>query len=150
MKESFTPKNRANFVTLQECIVSEIQLDGKKYFFAVLYRSPSQTAANNPYAMIFTSDFKCRSPQWWENDSENEEGKMSEPHTSEFGLHLLISEGTHMMGNSKSCKDLIFTDHPNLFLESGVLPSVHKQCHYQVVYCELGINHLAPPQTLVL
>ena len=95
--------------------------------------------------MIFTSDFKFRSPQWLENDNENEEGKISEQHTSEFGLHLLISEGTQMMGNSKSCKDLIFTDHPNLFLESGVLPSLHEQCHHQVVYGELGIKKLAPP-----
>ena len=142
VKESFPAKNRADLVTLPECIVSEIQLDGKKYFFAVLYKSPSQTAAEfeifitnfdvmlfrmsaeNPYAVIITGDFNCRSPQWWENDNENEEGKIFEPHTSELGLHQLISEATHIMGDSKSCIDLIFTDQPNLFLESGVCNKV--------------------------
>ena len=163
VKESFPAKNRVDLVTLPECIVSEIQLDGKKYFFAVLYRSPSQTAAEfeifikkfdvmlsrmsaeNPYAVIITGDFNCRSPQWWENDNENEEGKIFEPHTSELGLHQLISEATHIMGDSKSCIDLIFTDQPNLFLESGVHPSLHEQCHHQIVYGELSVKNLAPP-----
>ena len=36
VKESFPAKNRADLVTLPECIVSEIQLDGKKYFFCCL------------------------------------------------------------------------------------------------------------------
>ena len=44
VKESFPAKNRADLITLPECIVCEIQLDGKKYFFAILYTSPSQTA----------------------------------------------------------------------------------------------------------
>ena len=34
--------NRPDLVTLPECVVSEIQIDRKKYFFAVIYRSPSQ------------------------------------------------------------------------------------------------------------
>ena len=45
VKESFPAKNRSDLETLPECIVCEIQLNGKKYFFAVLYRSPSQTSA---------------------------------------------------------------------------------------------------------
>ena len=39
VKESFPAKNRSDLETLPECIVCEIQLNGKKYFFAVLYRS---------------------------------------------------------------------------------------------------------------
>ena len=163
MKESFLAKNRADLVTLQEYIASEIQLDGKKYFFAVLYRSPSQTAAEfqivikyfdilffrmsaeNPYAVIITGDFNCRSPQWWENDNESKEGKIFEPHTSKLGLHQLISEATHIMGDSKSCIDLIFTDQPNVFLESDVHPSLHEQCHHHILYGELSVKNLAPP-----
>ena len=163
VKESFLAKNRADLVTLQEYIASEFQLEGKKYFFAVLYRSPSQTAAEfqivikyfdimlfrmsaeNPYAVIITGDFNCRSPQWWENDNENKEGKIFEPHTSKLGLHQLMSEATHIMGDSKSCIDLIFTDQPNLLLESGVHPSLHEQCPHQIVYVELSVKNLAPP-----
>ncbi len=50
-----------------------------------------------------------------------------------------------MIGESKSCIDLIFTDQPNIFIESGVHPSLHEQCHHQIVYGRLSINNLAPP-----
>ena len=68
-------------VTLPECIVYEIQLNRKKYFFAVVYRSPSQDQshfdsftisfvlmlskmhAENPFCVIITGDFNCRSTQ---------------------------------------------------------------------------------------
>ena len=35
-------KNRPALVTLPGCAVSEIQMKRKKYFFNVIYRSPSQ------------------------------------------------------------------------------------------------------------
>ena len=35
-------KNHPDVVTFPECILYEIQLNRKKYFFAVIYRSPSQ------------------------------------------------------------------------------------------------------------
>ena len=49
------------------------------------------------------------------------------------------------MGQSRSCIDLIFTDQPNLFLETGVHPTLHEQCHHQVVYGKLSANILVPP-----
>ena len=56
----------------------------------------------------------------------------------------MISE-PHFMGQSKSCIDLIFTYQPNLFLKTGVHPTLHEQCHHQVVYGKLAVNNLAPP-----
>ena len=41
-KIPFPQKNRSDLVTLPECIVYKIQLNRKKYFFVVAYRSPSQ------------------------------------------------------------------------------------------------------------
>ena len=102
-------------------------------------------SAENPYAVIITGDFNCRSTQWWANDNENDEGKSFEPLTSELGLHQLISEPTHKIGQSKSCIDLIFTDQPNLFIESGVHPSLHEQCHHQIVHGKLSVKNYAPP-----
>ena len=69
---------------------------------------------------------------------ENNEGRLFEPITSDLGLHQLISEPTHLMGNSKSCIDLMFTDQPNLVIESGVHPSLHEQ-----LYAELGWESLS-------
>ena len=166
IKDSLPSKNRSDLVTLPECIVYEIQLNRKKYFFVVVYRSPSQNQtefdnftinfelmlskmhAENPFCVIVTGDFNCRSTQWWENDTENHEGKLFEPLTSELGLHQLISEPTHLMGDAKSCIDLIFTDQPNLVIESGVQPSLHEQCHHQIVFGKLSVSNIKlPPYT---
>ena len=42
VKDALPSKNRPDLVTLPECVVCEIQLNKKKYFFVVIYRSPSQ------------------------------------------------------------------------------------------------------------
>ena len=163
VKDSLPSRDRSDLVTLPECIVTEIQIDRKKYFFAVIYRSPSQDQsefdnftinfelllakiyAENPFCVVITGDFNCRSTQWWDNDIENNEGKLFEPVSSELGLHQLITEPTHQMGDSKSCIDLIFTNQPNLFIESGVHPSLHEQCHHQIVYGKLSVSNITLP-----
>ena len=163
IKESLASRSRSDLVTLPECIVCEIQSNRKKYFFVVIYRSPSQDQgefddfminfelllskinAENPFCVIITGDFNCRSSQWWENDIENNEGRIFEPFASELGLHQLISEPTHFMGDSKSCIDLILTDQPNLVIESGVHQSLHEQCHHQIVYGKLSVSNITTP-----
>ena len=105
IKESFPAKKRSDLEILSEWIVCEVQIKRKKYFFSVLYRSPSQSqeeyeeftinfdlmlskmAAENPHCVIITGDFNARSVQWWENDLENDFGKVFEPFTSDLGLH---------------------------------------------------------------
>ena len=53
-----------------------------------------------------------------------------------------------MIGDSKSCIDLIFTDQPNLIIESGVHPSLHEQCNHQIVYDKSSVSNIAfPPYT---
>ena len=132
----------------------------------VVYRSPSQNQgefdnftlnfelllskihAENPFCVVITGDFNCRSTQLWAKDIENSEGKEFEPLTSDLGLHQLISEPTHLMRDSKSCIDLIFTDQPNLIVESGVHPSLHEQCHHQIVYGKVSVSSIpVPPYT---
>ena len=49
------------------------------------------------------------------------------------------------MGDSKSCIDLIFTDQPNLIIESGVHPSLHEQCHHQIIYGKISVSNIALP-----
>ena len=163
VKESLPSKDCFDLVTLPECVVSEIQMNRKKYFFVVIYRSPSQDQmefddftinfelllsklhAENRHCVVIAVDFNCCSTQWWENDIENNKGKLFEPLISDLGLHQLISEPTHLMGDSKSCIDLILTDRPNLVVESGVHPSLHEQCHHQNVHGKLSVSNIALP-----
>ena len=128
----------------------------------VVYRSPSQTQSEfiylqyielmlskiheeNSFCVITTGDFNCCSTAWWENDIENNEGRLFELFASELGLHQLISEPTHLLGDSKSCIDLTFTDQPNLYIETGVHPSLHSHCHHQIVYGKLSIWKISQP-----
>ena len=55
VKDSLPSKNRPDLVTLPECVVCEIQLNKKKYFFVVIYRSPNQ---NQNEFDIFTMNFE--------------------------------------------------------------------------------------------
>ena len=79
------------------------------------------------------------------SDNESNEGRIFESTTADLGLYQLISEPTHVMGESKSCIDLIFTDQPNLIINSGVHPSLHNQCHHHIVYGKLSVSNMAPP-----
>ena len=72
----------------------------------------SKLSAENPYSVIITGDLNCSTSQQWENNIDNEEGKVFEPFTSDLGLNQLISEATHIMGDSKSCIDVILTGQP--------------------------------------
>ena len=115
IKDSLPSKNRSDLVTLPECIVYEIQLNRKKYFFAVVYRSPSQDQsqfdnftisfelmlskmhAENPFCVIITGDFNCRSTQWWDNDIENNEGKLFEPFSSDLQSGTKLKALCHIL-----------------------------------------------------
>ena len=124
-KDALPLKQRRDLEVLQECLVCELCYDSKKIFFVVIYRSPSQSREEfdlfldqfehlismikqeNPYSVIITGDFNCRSPLWWPDDIGNVEGELFEPLASSLDLHQLVSEPIHFIGNSKSCIDLI-------------------------------------------
>ena len=55
VKDTFPAKDGPDLETLPECIVCEFQLDRKKYFFVVLYRSPSQS--QNEF-QVFMNNFE--------------------------------------------------------------------------------------------
>ena len=57
----------------------------------------------------------------------------------------LIAEPIHVLENSSSCIDLIFTNQPNLIMDSGVHPSLHSKCHHQVIYTKLNFQIEYPP-----
>ena len=61
------------------------------------------------------------------------------------GFHQLISEPTHILWNSLSCIDLIFTDQPGLVVDSGVHPTLYENCHHQITYCKLNLKIVYPP-----
>ena len=81
-------------------------------------------ADKNSYLMVALGDFNAKSNSWYRNDSTDTEGSKIDIVTSTFGFHQIIKEATHILNNSSSCIDLIFTSQLNLVTESGVHSSV--------------------------
>ena len=46
------------------------------------------------------------------------------------GFKQLIFDTTHILPQSSSCIDLIFTDQPNYVTDCGTHPSLNKNCHH--------------------
>ena len=105
----------------------------------------SDTTFCNSLFTIILGDFNARSSVWWTRDKTTIEGTQLESLTSVYGFHQLISQPTHLLPQTSSCIDLIFTDQPNLIVDSGVHPSLHSNCHHQITYCKLNLNIEYPP-----
>ena len=60
--------------------------------------------------------------------------------TSQFERKQLIQEPIHILSNSSSCIDLVFTSQPNPVIESGVHSSLHENCHHQLVYAKFNLK----------
>ena len=79
------------------------------------------------------------------SDITSHEGSLIDAATSNYGLHQLIQEPTHILNSPSSCIDLIFKSQPNLVMESGVLLFPHPNCHHQVVFAKFNLSILHPP-----
>ena len=62
--------------------------------------------------------------------------------------YSLITQPTYLLANCFSCVDLIFTDQPSLIVACGIHPSLHRNCHHQIVYCKLDLKIVYPPPYL--
>jgi len=155
-----------NDLSFSESIVIEINIGNKKIFFSVIYRSPANKVGSpkfdeflndfqrlyvnikneKPYTTYFVGDFNGHSNIWWPDGDTNPEGRGIEELTSSLGLIQLINEPTNMEPQKNfSCIDLIFTDQTNMIMESGVRPSLDKQCHHQITYCNTNFKIPNPP-----
>ena len=134
---------------------------------SVIYRSPSQTNdefdtflsnfqmllndINNrkPSLSVVTGDFKSRCSSWWSNGINTTEGLKLLSLTSSNGFTQLIHEPTHIQANSSSCIELIFTDQPNLSVNSGVHASLHQTAIIKLLTQTLTLISTIPHHTNV-
>ena len=137
---------------LKEDLVLEMNDNNKKMIVSVIYRSPSQNnrefdsfLLNFGQLLIITGDFNTRSSSWWSDNMNTSEGTNLYSLTSSNGFFQLINEPTHVQSNSSSCIDLLFTDQPNLAVNSGVHASLHPHCHHQIVHTSFNLNISHPP-----
>ena len=128
-----------------------------------MYRSPSQNNSEfdlflsnfekllidinkrKPFLSVITGDFNARSSSWWLKDVNTTEGSKLFSLTSSNGFPQLINEPIHIQTSSSSCIDLIFTNQPNVSVNSGIHASLHPNCHYQIIHSSLILIFPIPP-----
>ena len=101
--------------------------------------------SQNRMFLLVTGDFNARNSSWWKNDYVTREGNEIESPTCSYGLSQLTSDPTHILQNSSSCIDLIFTNQPNFVIDSGVHPLLHPNCHHQIAFSKLNLKIEYPP-----
>ena len=133
---------------LDECLLCELSYKNLKCFIATLYRSPSQSrkefekflgnfevlikAISNQKdrISIIMGEVNARSSNWCKYDISNKEEVQIDSVISTHGLEQFIYEPTHILSNSSSCNDLIFTNQPSLVVDSGTHTSLHPNYHH--------------------
>ena len=155
LKQIITP----NF---SECILCEISVRNKTGYI-VTYCSPSQTASEfanflenfekllyqiqqfRSSFVVILGDFNAKSKSWWNKDITSNEGSQIDSLATTYGVQQLVSDPTHILPNSSTCIDLIFTDQPNLVVDSGVHSSLHTNSHHQITFCKFNLIIEYPP-----
>ena len=90
-----------------------------------------------PFLTTIIGDFTAKSCNWYSHNKTSFKGSTIKSITSQFGLHQLINEPTHLLQSLPSCIDLIFTSQPNILVKS----SVH-HCFIQIVIVKLYLLNL--------
>ena len=90
-------------------------------------------------------DFNAKSSNWSSNDTKTAEGAQLEYLTLLYGMKQVLTEPTHILENSSSCLDLIFSYQTYLITDSGVHRTLHSKCHHQIIYSKLNLKIEYPP-----
>ena len=161
--KSTLPLRILSISNLDECINFEVTIVSTICRFIRFYRNPSKKqdesqefksnleinldalSANNPFLTVMIGDFNAKSSKWYLNDVTSFEGSQIEFLASQFAMSQVINEPTHILDNSKSCIDLIFTSQPNMIMDSGVHPSLHSNFHHQIIYAKFDLKVFYPP-----
>ena len=102
-------------------------------------------ASKSSVLTILLGDFNVRMQSWYENDLTTFEVCKTGMANYQFSLSQIIKGPTHILSNSVSYIDLIFTSQPNLVMHSGVHPSLHPNCHHQIVFAKFNVTVFCPP-----
>ena len=155
---AFTIKAFSVSNVCKKVFVFELKIGNKTCNFLSLHRSPSQSqddfetftekldwnlenlVQRNPFFIVAIGHFNANSRNWFCHDKTSFEGNVIEKLTSQFGLHKVIKEPTHILDTSSLCIDLIFTLQPNLIIASGVHSFLHSSCHHRRIFAKLNLE----------
>ena len=145
---------------LQECIIFELKIGNKFCKTAKPNQSQEELETftsnselmldkifeTNLFLVTVLGDFNAKFSHWYKIDKTTTEGSKIARLTSQHGLKQIINRPTHILNNSFSCIDLLFTTQPtNLVMESGFHSSLQSNCHHQIIYARFNLKFTSPP-----
>ena len=101
--------------------------------------------STEPHVLLVTGGVNVRSYNRWYDDIDTIEGTRLQSINSYHGLYQIINEPTHILPSSASYSDLIFTKQSYLVINSGVHPSLHQNCHHQIIFAQIILKVYYPP-----
>ena len=99
----------------------------------------------NPFLTVIIGDLNAKFNKWCSTDKTTPEAAKLDNLISQYGLTQLLKEPTNISDNYRSCISLIFTRQPNLVVDFGIHPSLHENCHHQIVYSKFDLKIYPPP-----
>ena len=111
----------------------------------MILETPGQKGS---FLTTINGDFNAKSCNWYNYDKTSFGGSTIESITSQFGSHQFINKTTHLLQNSSSCIDLIFTSQPNAVAELGAHPPLHPNCHHKTIFAKFSLKIYYPPTYL--
>ena len=94
---------------------------------------------------MILGDFNARLYSLWSQDILSAKGNYIDSLTSMFGLYQVMSGPTHILFQSSSFVDLIFTYRHHLVTDCGIHASLHPSCHHQITYGKINLKITYPP-----
>ena len=109
-------------------------------FITNLDKMVDDTSRSNPHFVLIIGNLNAKSSNWSSSDITTAESAQLNYLTSLYGRKQVITEPTHILESSASCIDLIFTNQPNIVMDSEELSSLHENCHHQIIYLKLNLQ----------
>ena len=121
--------------------------NNKRGGVCIFYRTtlPLRVLNISYFSESITFEISIGNQDWCSIDITSFEGSEPEFLTSRCELLQIIKEPTHILDNSRSCIDLIFTSQPNMVIDSGVHASLHSNCHHQIIHAKFDLKIFYPP-----
>ena len=103
------------------------------------------------FFLIILVDFNARFKCWWSFDKQSKEAHSLFLISSTSVYTQLINSATHIIGNSSSLIDLIFTQQPNLVTFSAIHASPRNNGYHQITLAHINllIEYSRPSHCLI-
>ena len=98
----------------------------------------------SPTIAMYNGDFNVRNLEWWNGGSTNLKSTELAELAAQYSLNQIIDGPTHILPDSASCIDLIFTTETNFVNDPGVLPSLFPRCHHQLIFEKVSFTTFFP------